>query len=284
MQFQNLKWLFVALVFICCAKPHIITELFTLPENLEETSGVEITAKSDLIWTLEDSGNKPELYALDKSGKIVHTLKIQDALNNDWEDLASDNEGNLYIGDFGNNDNGRHDLAIYMINVHDLNKDSAPIFKRFSFFYPEQTGFPPKKREKFYDAEAFFVYKNSFYVFTKNRSMEGSDSRLYRIPAIEGNHPATLVGTFQTCDSFRKCAITGADISNDGKKIALLSNQKVWLIEKFKNDAFLNGKVREIDLGNQSQLEGVCFKNNSKLYLVDERDKHTGGKLYELKL
>ena len=114
--------------------------------------------------------------------------------------------------------------------------------------------------------------------------MEGGDSRLYRIPAIEGNHPATLVGTFPTCDSFRKCAITGADISNDGKKIALLSNRKVWLVEKFKNDDFLKGKIREIDLGNDSQLEGVCFKSGKKLYLVDERDKQKGGKLYALKL
>jgi sugar lactone lactonase YvrE len=271
-------------LFICCTPTQIITELFVLPKSLKETSGVEITPKSGLIWTLEDSGNKPELYALDQSGKIVRTLRIEGVNNIDWEDLASDKEGNLYIGDFGNNDSGRNDLAIYMISVRDLDKDSAPVFKKFSFFYPEQTEFPPKKNEKFYDAEAFFVYKNSFYIFTKNRTMEGADSRLYRIAAIEGNHPAEQIGTFATCDSFRKCAITGADISNDGKKVALLSNRKVWLIEKFKKDRFLESTIREIDLGNESQLEGVCFKSNSKLYLVDERDKHSGGKLYELKL
>ena len=284
MLIRNLKWLFLALIFICCAQPSPLTELFSLPEELKETSAVEITPKSNLIWTLEDSGNRPELYALDKKGKIVHTLKIENVNNIDWEELASDDEGNLYIGDFGNNDNGRNDLAIYMINVRDLDKDSAPVFKKFSFFYPEQTDFPPKKSERYFDAEAFFFHNNSFYLFTKYRSAQGGNSRLYRISAIQGNHPATLVGEFPTCESFRKCGITGADISNDGKKIALLSNRKVWIINKFNGDDFLHGNVREIDLGTESQLEGICFKTGNKLYLVDERAKHAGGKLYELKL
>ncbi len=282
---EKIKWPSLALICIACAQqPEILKVLGNLPDELKEASALEITPKSDRIWTLEDSGNKPELYALDKNGKIIHTLKLTDAVNNDWEELASDNEGNLYIGDFGNNHNDRHDLSIYMVNVRDLDKDEAPIYKKFSFYYPEQREFPPQKSKRIYDAEAFFFFDNSFYVFTKNRSMEGADTQLYRIPAIEGNHPATLIGTFPTCDSFRKCAITGADISDDGKKIVLLSNRRVWLFEHFKGDDFLKGKVREIDMGNDSQMEGICFKGNSKVFLVDERDKGTGGNLYELKL
>jgi hypothetical protein len=284
MRIRNFKWLAIALIFICCTEPQTIVEVFALPEKLKETSAVEITEKSNRIWTLEDHGNKPELYALDAMGNISHTLKIEGVSNIDWEELASDANGNLYIGDFGNNDNDRKDLAVYMISVKDLDKTAAAVAKKITFYYPEQTEFPPKKSDRVYDAEAFFYFKENLYIFTKNRSGDSGDAKVYKIPTTEGFHKAQLIGTFTTCDGFRKCAITGADISDDGKKIALLSNRKVWIVENFKKDDFLKGKVREIDLGNESQLEGVCFKGNEKLYLVDERDKHTGGKLYELKL
>jgi len=282
MEIRNLKWLILALIFICCAQPQAIKEVFELPQQLKEVSAVEITPKSDVIWTLEDHGNKPELYALDASGNIAHTLKIDGVSNHDWEELASDHDGNLYIGDFGNNDNDRKDLAIYMVSAKDLNRESAPA-KIIAFHYPEQTEFPPlKKTEHFYDAEAFFFHKNNFYLFTKDRS-GNANTRLYRIPAKEGNHAAELLGTLPTGDG-KKCRITGADISNDGKKVVLLSNNKIWVLDQFKGSDFLKANVRQVDLGSNTQLEGVCFKDNSTLYLVDERDKHTGGKLYEMKL
>lgn len=283
MRINNFKWLGLGLVFICCNEPQSIVEIFTLPEILKETSAVEIAPKSDRIWTLEDHGNKPELYALDASGQISHTLKINGADNNDWEELASDAAGNLYIGDFGNNDNDRKNLAIYMVGAKDLNRESAPISKKIAFHYPDQAEFPPaKKTEHYYDAEAFFFHKDNFYLFTKDRS-GSANTRLYRIPAKDGNHAAELLGTLGTCDG-KKCRITGADISDDGKKIVLLSNNKIWVLEDFKGDDFLKGSVRTVELGSNTQLEGVCFKNNSTLYFVDERDKHTGGKLYEMKL
>lgn len=41
---------------------------------------------------------------------------------------------------------------------------------KVSFYYPEQRTFPPEKTEKFYDAEAFFLVGDHFYLITKNRS------------------------------------------------------------------------------------------------------------------
>lgn len=283
MTFRTFKYIFAAFACICCSQADLITEIFTLPESLKEASALETTSKSQYVWTLEDHGNAPKLYALDNKGKIVHTLGISNAQNNDWEALAADPEGNLYIGDFGNNDNDRRDLCIYKIDYRDLEKETAEYAAKISFHYPEQTEFPPKKSGKFFDAEAFFFYKNQLYLFTKNRSGKGG-TFIYSIPAAQGVHAAKMQGEIPTCDEFRKCAITDADISDDGKKIVLLSNQKVWLIENFKGDDFVNGKLTEIDLNHHTQLEGICFKGKSNVYLVDEKDKGTGGKVYEMKL
>jgi len=287
MYLRKTKIIISSIIFISCASaPPTLTVLGSLPKKLSEASAVEVTEKSNMIWTLEDSGNKPELYGLDKTGKIIHTLVITNAVNNDWEDLTSDKQGNLYIGDFGNNDNLRTNLSIYKVNVADLGKTAANYSQKIEFYYPEQKAFPPKKSHLFYDAESFFFYKENFYIFTKNRSSKSDGTTLlYRIPNKTGKHAAQLIGKFITCPEFRQCAVTSADISPDGTKAVILSGTKIWVFDQFKNDNFLSGKVREIDLNHFSQKEGVCFVGgNSTLYITDERVKKVGGKLYEIKI
>jgi len=257
----------------------------TVKLKLKEASGVEVSSASDLIWVLEDSGNKNNIYGLNSDGSIKQTIKIENAKNVDWEDLTSDKVGNLYIGDFGNNDNARKDLCIYKVNSDNLKQDVATASQKISFYYPEQTEFPPKKSGLLYDAESFFEHNGNFYIFTKNRS-KGFDGSvfLYKIPNQEGNHKAQLLGTFQACNIYKKCAITSADISPDGKTIAILSASRVYLLTNFSSDDFLGGKTEEIQLPEVTQKEGICFKDNKTLLIVDEKDKKTGGNLYEIKI
>lgn len=278
-------WLFINLMILisCTATTGILELICKLPKGIKESSAVEVTEKSDLIWTLEDSGNNPELYAIDKKGTLVNTLVITNKNNTDWEDLTSDKQGNLYIGDFGNNKNERKDLAIYKVNVQDLTKTNAEASQTINFYYPEQKEFPPKKSKRTFDVESFFFYNNNFYLFTKNRSskFDGTTS-LYKVPNQSGNHPAELIGSFKTGGDFRHNAITSTDMSPDGKKVVLLSSSKIWVFTDFKNDNFLSGKVHETALGDYSQKEGICFVGNDKLLITDEKDKSTGGNLYSV--
>lgn len=284
---KTLKIFLASILFISCvnSSTEVIEEVFSMPKQIKESSAVEVTEKSDLIWTLEDSGNEPLLFALNLKGEIVNTVEITDEKNNDWEDLTSDKDGNLYIGDFGNNDNDRKDLAIYKISASDLSKTATLVAEKITFFYPQQTLFPPKKSERFYDVESFFLFEDNFYLFTKNRSSKfDGTTLLYQVPNQLGNHAAKLISSFKTCDNFNHCAVTSADISPDGKKIALLSADKVWIFTDFTSTNFLSGKVEQIDLNSFTQKEGICFVGNDELYITDEKDKKTGGKLYRLLL
>ena len=123
-----------------------LTVIANLPETLNEVSGTETTLKTDLIWMLNDSGNKARIYGINKKGNIKKELKIN-AKNNDWEDLTSDKVGNIYIGDFGNNLNERTNLSILKVNAEDLNKDSKIDIECISFKYPTQNKFPPKMKK-----------------------------------------------------------------------------------------------------------------------------------------
>lgn len=246
--------------------------------TLKEVSGLEYINGS--LYAMEDSGNKNKLYKLAADGSIDKAF-TQQFKNTDWEDLAADPQGNICIGDFGNNENDRRDLAIYKLAA---SKPDSLLYK-IRYTYPDQTEFPPKKSGWLFDVEAFFEHNGSFYLFTKNRS-KGFDGTVtvYKVPDAPGAHIAQKLGTISTCDNYKRCAIAGADISPDGKKVVLISGQNLWLLTDFANADFAHAKVTRYDLGHLSQKEGICFKDNDTLLIADEKDKGTGGKLYEIKL
>ena len=128
-----------------------INSLFSLPEILSEVSG--IVATDSLIWMIEDSGNKAVIYGLRSDGEITKTIELNHLNNLDWEDLTRDKEKNLYIGDFGNNNNDRKDLVIYKIST----EKSINSIEKINFYYPEQTDFPAKKSEKLFPGQAVQV-------------------------------------------------------------------------------------------------------------------------------
>ena len=106
---------------------------------------------------------------------------------------------------------------------------------------------------------------------------------MYKIPAKKGKYVAEIVGEFNNCSNL-ECWITSADISDDGKKVALLSQKNVLIFTDFKEDNFLSGNHQKIELTHRSQKEGITFKDNNTLLITDERSGGTGGNLYELKL
>ena len=286
-----MKKFFPALVLVfstlvsCSQKSDVLQDYATLPPYLKEVSGMSYDAESHSFWVLQDSGNTNELHQVDSLGQVIHTLKVKNQKNNDWEELTSDTAGNLYIGDFGNNKNTRKNLKIIKINKDQLQEDQAEAAYVITFNYPEQQEFPPKATELFYDAEAFFYYDNHFYLFTKNRSkaFDGT-SLVYKIPNEAGHHQAEYVQTFRGCNVYKHCAITGAAISPDQKTFVLLSHTKLWVIDNFNPNAILDGKIAEHKLHHDTQKEAVTFADDNTLYISDEVKKKSGGKIYKLDL
>lgn len=284
---KNVFSMLLLLLTLCsCAQQQTQTkEVFSFENKLTEVSGMVYNADKT-FWVLQDSGNKNELYRVDSTGSIIHTLELVNQNNTDWEELTSDSQGNLYIGDFGNNKNSRKNLRILKINQSDLNKDKAEASAVINFKYPEQTLFPPAKENLLYDAEAFVLYQNHFYIFTKNRS-KGFDgtSLIYRVPNQDGAHQATLISSFKTCAKYSACAITAAAISPDQKTIVLLSHSQLWTLKNFTQELFFKPENLNVyPLNHNSQKESVAFKDNQTLYLADEVKKEIGGKVYTFTL
>lgn len=286
---MKLYTLFLSLAFLTAcsstSQETKINEVFTLNKNHEEISGMIFHEPTQKLWMLQDKGNPAELYVYAPDGTLERTIAINNQKNTDWEDLSQDTQGNIYIGDFGNNDNDRQDLKILKINHNDLSNKSIDISQTTTFHYEDQQDFPPKKRNLMYDCEAFIATEDTFYLFTKNRS-KGFDGTffVYKIPNQEGHFKAEKIATLNSCRQYKGCAITGAALNTETNQVALVTHDKVLFIPFTDDDSFVQENIQAKELGHYSQKESVTFKNNNELLIADEKNKKSGGKVYVLKL
>lgn len=275
------------LILSCQTKSQDLNVLFSFPEKNNEISGLVYHPADQLLYGLEDKGNANEIYAFDLNGKLTKTITINNVTNTDWEDFTIDNEGNLYIGNFGNNDNSRQDLAIYKLNFSDLNNKTITPSQITYFSYPEQTEFPPKKKELFFDCEAFVEIDSSFYLFTKNRS-KGFDGSfyVYKIPNEAGNFKAQKIAELNSGNSYDNAAITGAAYHSESKQIALTTHTNVILIPFVNDTSFQQENLKFVPYNHNSQKESLTFRDKNTLFIADEKEKKkdNGGNVYEFKL
>ncbi len=287
LQNHNLHFIlyfFLGILFTNCQDHGKLTVIADLPNSLEENSGM-VSFDNKTIWLIEDSGNNDNIFKVGLNGKMIKHLDLKNAKNNDWEDLTKDQEGSLYIGDFGNNNNDRKNLVIYKLPNPEREKGDKIASEKIKFHYPEQKKFPPKKSKLYYDTEAFFHWGSSLYVITKNRTRPyDGKAMIYKLPDTKGEYEAQLIGELTTCNNQNTCSVTSAAISPNGKTIALLGYGLLWLVSDFEFDDFSRGTVQQIDLETRTQLESICFLNNKTLLLSDERSHAQGGNLYKLKL
>lgn len=240
-----------------------------LSKNIEEVSGTEIVNESNLIWTIEDSSNKNNIYGIESNGTIIKDIDVSNSKNIDWEDLTSDDSGNLYIGDFGNNNRKRKKFTIYkVLNIKSIEKKTEA--KVINFKLP--------KTIKSRDFEAFFLWKKYFYIFSK----ENKKTMVFKVPNTVGDQVAQFVCEIKL--EGKRNRVTSADINAKNREIILLNHDKAIKINNFKNDDFSSGTITLLPFEHESQKEGICYKDDFTLLITDEYANKTGGNLYEFKL
>jgi hypothetical protein len=260
-----------------CHKPSPTGE--QLDRRVREPSGIVASrVHSDIFWAHGDSGCKPLLFAVDRQGALVAELAV-DVENIDWEDIAIDDRNNLWIGDTGNNESDRKDLAVYRIAEPDprAGLESVVVDHRVHFSYPDQDDFSDSDGP--FDAESLFWWSGSLWLATKHR--RDTLTVLYRFPTVEVDEVVlervaefdlgTQLGDGHPASRFPGMA-TGADVSADAKRLALLSYDAVFVFELAagQQDPFA-GEVHRIALNPRhvDQVEAVTW-DGEELLLVNE--------------
>ena len=250
--------------------------------QISESSGlVKSRIWKNVYWTHNDSGDGPRIFPVSREGRILKPkwakdwykgVEIPDAVHVDWEDIAADNNGFLYIAACGNNDNIRRDLAVYVIrDCYPQETARTGVFKKINFHYPEQTEFPPKENN--FDAEALFWANGKLYLLTKHRA--DKNTCLYRFDSTDPfvDNPLTKIAEFAIGGR-----VTGADCSPDGNRLAVLTYNSVWLFELTGgSDNYFKGKTAYLPVA-LDQCEAICFDGDT-LIVTNE-----AGNLYEIPL
>lgn len=264
------KWLIIPLLIVlACESYGNLTFVGDINNSLKEVSAVEICPNSDILWVIQDSGNNNNLIGLNALGDIIKTININNVSNIDWEDLTTDNNCNIYIGDFGDNMQNRTVYTIYKIGNEALVKESTNA-ELIEFTLPLEI--------KSKDFESFILINNHFYLFSK----EKGDFTVFKVPNKIGKHQAIVSSNFNFKGKNNK--ITSADIGPRGETLILLNHNKVWKLSNFQNDNFFSGSIEKLEFKHSSQKEGVAFLNDSTLILTDERNGTTGGNIYSFKI
>ncbi len=253
-----------------------VVQDINLSKKLDETSGLEIIGNQ--LITINDSGNNPILFYLDKNGNIVKERKIECCKNNDWESLAVDDEF-IYIADFGNNYDTRKNLSIIKIPIAENINESEII----NFSYPEQKKFKRIYRRSEYDAEALISFEDKLLIFTKNKRKKITE--IYSLPKNAGNYQAKKIGSLNT-DSI----VTGGDYDKATNTLALTSTIKfdeyyVLIITDFS----LNNKNQKIDMYEipigKTQVEAIKIIDPTTFWITSEDEKSSSAaRLMKFKL
>ncbi|MCP4438013.1 MAG: hypothetical protein GY810_03640 [Aureispira sp.] len=284
---NKLYSIIIMLLGVGFANAQTLETLTNIPLDVEENSGMLLSSPNS-IWLHNDSGDSAKLYQIDTLGNLLRTVLVTNAINVDWEDITQDQQGNVYIGDFGNNSNNRQNLKIYKITHPDSIVGNTTTAEVIHYTYPDQTGFPPPDAQKHFDMEAMFFLNDSLYLFSKNRTDPyDSYTKLYQIPADTGVYVATLLDSFDTQQAGGFGAIfsiTAAAISPNGQRVALLNASTVWLFSNFKGHDFFNGQLQIFALGSISQKEALAFAANEVLYISDEKSVLGTCRLYRFDL
>jgi hypothetical protein len=141
-----------------------------------ESSGLVLSRRHPaVLWTHNDSGGSPELYAVGSAGRTLATLRLDGVEARDWEAMAAgrDDRGRpaLFVGDIGDNQGLWPEVAVYRVAEPAVLRDATVPSTRFRLRYADG----PR------DAEALLVDPrgNRLYVATKDDAGGG----LYRAPA-----------------------------------------------------------------------------------------------------
>jgi hypothetical protein len=235
---------------------------------IPEASGIVKSRRyPGIFWAHNDSGNAPLLFAIRDDGRIVRQFRLA-IPNIDWEDIAIDDGGHLYLGDIGNNTRALPIRAIYRIDEPDPGSvASKSISASAVTFY----GYPPGAR---FDAESLFYDHGGATLIAKYL-----DRREAEFFTVALDPPSPLLRPAQPRSIGRLSGFTepatGADLSTDGTLLAVCSTTVTRVYQRDARES-MPWRLLAVVRYEAVAVEGIAWDGRD-LSLVAE-----GGGFYRL--
>lgn len=247
--------------------------------GLTESSGViRSRALPRVLYTINDSGNDPVIFAIDSSGRPLGRWRVPGVRNRDWEAITigiCPGGSCIYIGDLGDNAERRPSVTIYRVREPVRFErfrgapDPAPLgLDSLIFRYPDGA----------HDAEAMWVDDaGSVYVVTKGRT---GGVKLFRVAGsgFGRNQPAVaeLVQVLPIVpDRNLGRWVTDAARSPDGRTIAVRTYTEIYLFPVTGMGRLGTPAGCNI-AGLEPQGEGIDWLDTERMVLTSEN--YPGGR------
>jgi hypothetical protein len=230
--------------------------------RITESSGIIGSRKyPGVFWTHNDGGGfkKQVLYGMTREGKLAAEFRVVGALLHDWEDIAIDSERHLFVGDIGNNNAVRTELAVYQIDEPDpkSSRPSVEVKRGWHLRFPKGR----------FDCESLFIWGEHGYVISK--VFNGQRAEIFRFPLVEQKQPFVLefVARLKI-----ESPVTGADISADGQLLGLVAKAGAFV---YRIDGEVaraaHTKPWETKFSHQ-HIEACCFVPEGLLTTAESRE------------
>lgn len=247
------------------------TALGEVDKRLTEASGLVASINNPgYFWTLNDSGNKAEIFLIDQHAQIRLACTLTGASNGDWEDIGidqgEDGKAYLYIADIGDNFSKKATKVIYRLEEPVAATQVAATqteivvdtVDRFQFSLSDGP----------HDAEAILIDPKSHELFVVSKSPK--EANLYKAPypLTTGSMTFTNVGTFPLGQ------IVAGNISADGDHVLLKSYQKVYYWKRTIGQplaSLLTMPAVELPYEPEPQGEAIAWSlDGKKFYTLSE--------------
>jgi hypothetical protein len=247
--------------------------------RLVESSGVAAShAHPGILWTHNDSGDGPYLYATDLEGRDHGVLLVPGAEANDWEDIALGPcppplraPACVYLADTGDNFAFRPWVTVYAVAEPEpptgpgdtLRTTGAPAVLRLR--YPDGP----------HDVEAIYVSPRDTALYLVSKARVGA-ARVYRVAADQWQlahlGPPTIATAVpvQTLDIR---LVTGAAIRPDGRFVAVRTYKAIYVFSPGVGGRLVPARERPCDIAGLEPGgggEGIDFLDDSTLVLTSE--------------
>ncbi|MBC8002643.1 MAG: hypothetical protein H7X97_08655 [Opitutaceae bacterium] len=227
---------------------------------IAESSGLAASSQHPgVFWTHNDGRKKPVLYAISREGKSIAEFVITGTRMDDWEDIAADSAGNLYLADIGNNDAKARQPEVVQIAEPDPKSGSGKVTakQRWTLQYP---GKP-------FDAEALFVWQEWGYVISK--VTQNKPASLYRLSLAPQTKPSALQLVARLPIT---SPVTGASLTTDGQKLAVIAKSGAWVFDiNGEPGGIASAKMWHTRLQG-FQIEGCAFTPDGLLVTAESRE------------
>jgi hypothetical protein len=238
-------------------------------DSLRELSGIAASRRNPgVLYVHNDSGDAPQIYAINEKAQLLGTCLVQGAAERDWEDIAvgpgpDPNRSCVYIGDIGDNRAKRSEIVVY--RVPEPKVDAVTPFGRMTIGPAEalRLVYPDRPR----DAETLLVdpLTRDIYVISKRELAP----RVYRAAYPQSTtQPIKLeqvallpLGTFPT----------GGDVAPDGRRVIVRGMFNAALWERPMGEPLwraFSGQPKAIPVAAEPQGEAICFDSRGAGYFT----------------